>query len=720
LVVQPYLALHQGWQRQLSELLTGADAVGNLAPDVPQAARNYVQDSLDHLSTRTDEELADRRRELNIWVLNTSHFLDFMGHATEMFNKALELLETAHKRFVDNMLNLFIQITFSVFDLVKYAVRGTKDTLKEAVESSTKEMVEELSERTGRELIQQRDVLEQGAKRLQDSIRSIDDQLGAVLARRPTDLSNPTPALLRELDEVIEESARLTRRRDELLEELVRQKKELVDLEANLAITHKLKENAGEATEKEFLERLKQEAMELPESPEIRRIVGDVEDIGRRDVGRMMEWQDEVRQILDDLPSDAPEQARGNLERLSRVLSEHVERIRTQTLMDFSASPITGKLEKSPLASRLKEVQERAQQARQEAEAIPYENAAWEHYEGFFSPVWWFMDWSLAQIYWLHDLARGWIPGLAMAEDGLVLVVDTVLYFVMVALNAMIDFMNSHNWRRSSISGELRGQGKATALANGIHDGFFDFPRTTKQLPEMVKPRHVVSMAQNGSAGQMRAVRQQVLSNALGGYQREASAQRGQARRAFANLCRSVLDAGRLEQEAPDHVAGATMRRVWPRLAGPMVEYEEAFAAASAQGTDYLWSGGQFAEAGVKDGMFSWGTFYENSTFQDWDGLIEWLGWAVAWGLRLGSVLAVFTGVGAAAVPLAFTAAEAADWIAGALRPAISWLGTMPDVIAFQRDVVLAAALAHEAATVGNVDLDALVVPSEYVEWSEA
>jgi len=720
LIIQPHVAPHQGWQRQLSELLAGARAVGDLAPDVPQAARDYVQDSLDHLSTKTDEEIADRRRQLNIWILNTSHFLEFMGDATEMFNKALGLLETAHKRFVDNMVNLFIQITFSVFDLVKYAVRGTKDSVKTAIKASSKEMVEELSERTARELAQQRDVLEQGVKQVREGIRSIDDRLAAVLARKPTDLSNPTPALLRQLDEVIEESTRLTRQRDELLEQLMRQNKELVDLEANLVITRKLKENAKKATEKEFLERLKKEAMELPESPEIRRIVADVEDIGRRDVGRIMQWHDEIQQTLNNLPPDASEQARGNLERLSRVFSQHVERIRTETLIDFSTGPFSGKLEKTPLADRLKEVQKRAQQAKQEAEGIPYQNAAWDDYEGFFSPVWWFMDWSLAQISWLHGLAREWIPWLAMAEDGLVLVVDTVLYYVMAFLNALIDYMNSNNWRRSCINAELRGRGRATAMANGIHGGFFDFPRTTKQLPEMVTPRRVVSTAQNGSASQMRSVKQQVLSSAFGGYKREASAQRGQARQAFANLCRSVLDAGRLEQEAPDHVSSGSMRGVWPRLAGPMVKYEKAFAAASAQGTDYLWSGGHFAQAGVKDGVFSWTTFYENSTFQDWDGAIEWLGWAVAWGLRLGSVLAVFTGVGAAAVPVAFSAAEAADWITGLLRPAVSWLGTMPDVIAFQRDVVLAAALAYEAATVGNVDLNALVVPSEYVEWSEA
>ena len=40
----------------------------------------------------------------------------------------------------------------------------------------------------------------------------------------------------------------------------------------------------------------------------------------------------------------------------------------------------------------------------------------------------------------------------------------------------------------------------------------------------------------------------------------------------------------------------------------------------------------------------------------------------------------------------------------------------MPDIIAFQYDVVIAAAVAYVATTEGNVSLDNLVVPSEYTE----
>jgi hypothetical protein len=43
-------------------------------------------------------------------------------------------------------------------------------------------------------------------------------------------------------------------------------------------------------------------------------------------------------------------------------------------------------------------------------------------------------------------------------------------------------------------------------------------------------------------------------------------------------------------------------------------------------------------------------------------------------------------------------------------------LGTMPDIVGFQFDIVIAASLAHAAATQGGIDPSTLVVPSYYVD----
>jgi hypothetical protein len=481
-----------------------------------------------------------------------------------------------------------------------------------------------------------------------------------------------------------------------------RQQKELLDRQANRAIAQEVKENAAKATEKEFLDEIKQKALQLGDDPTIRQLVKQMEDAGTKDVGLMMNWQAQLRQSLNSIPqTPATADARARIMRMISQMDTHIESVRTLTLIDFNKNVWADHLEKQPLGERLKKVNEEGRKAKEAAEKIRYQNVAWEHYKGFFSPLWWFMDWSLAQILWLHDLAREWIPGLARAEAMLGWAVDTVLGFVMRALNALIDFANSHHWRRSCIATDRRGRGHQSVLTAGVRPAFFGFPKSTAKLIEELKPRKVVAGSPNGSASSMNQAKQRLKAYAKGGYGQEKAAQETQSRIAFANLLRQALDASLLENKPPKHVHQGAFNGVWWDLIAPMVEYEKAFGQTGKQGTDYLWTLGRFATG---------------STFQDWDGLVEWIAWGLAWGLRLGGLLAIFTGWGAAAVPLAFQAAQYAEWLAAALRPALAAFGTMPDIIALQADVVIVAALGYEAAVKGGVDLDGVVVPSYFIE----
>lgn len=697
--VSPPIPPTQGWQRQLVRVLTAARKIGaRLESEIPDLARNYVQGCLDYLAEKPEAALSERREELSIWVLNTTHFIEFMGQATEMFNKALTLFDTAFKRFLDNMVNFAVELIFSLFDVMSLVFKSATQSAKAALKGSTKEMVEQLSERTMVELTQRRVAIEQGVNASRTGLNTLDRQIAETWSRWPKDMSNPNRALLQQMEEVSGQAALLTEQRQQLYEQFVKQKKALLDAEANLLMTQEIKENAGEATEKEFLDKIKAKALALPDDPNLRNIIAELEQMAANDARQYAALNAQIRKALSELPPNAPTQARLALERLSADLDRAIQ---TLGVIDLNKETYSNLLVEGPVGERLKVIHERAQQAKNAAEAIRYQNMAWEHYQGFFSPLWWFMDWSLAQILWLHDLAVEWIPGLAMAENLLALCVDTVLGYLMSILNAMVDFMNSHHWTRSCINSEVRGIGKATALDNGVSAHFFAFPQATKDLVPALEPRRIVAMGQSGSAGEMQAVKQRLMTQAAGGYQQERNAQRAQARAAFVSLCRKVLDTSHLDQPAPEQLHGASLTAIWRQLVGPMVQYEEAFAASNAQGTDYLWSMGRFAQ---------------NSTFQDWDGAIEWLTWAVAWGLRLGSVLLVFTGFGIAAVPTAFAAAQGAEWLGAVLRPAVSWLGTMPDVIAFQYDIVIAAALVYAAATEGNVDLENLIVPSEVAE----
>ncbi|MBN1315465.1 MAG: hypothetical protein JXA42_08355, partial [Anaerolineales bacterium] len=247
------------------------------------------------------------------------------------------------------------------------------------------------------------------------------------------------------------------------------------------------------------------------------------------------------------------------------------------------------------------------------------------------------------------------------------------------------------------IAAQYRENGQRTALRSGKIDvGFFSFPKTPAQLVRQCDPRNLISMGKNGSAEERNRVKNMIQSGAESNYQRETGFQKEQAKKYFGALCYGALNpdifSSRYESQL---VELNTLNQIWRKLTKPIIAYEKGFAASGEAGTDYLWSIGQFSK---------------NSTFQDWDGAIEWLAWGLSWSLRLGALIALFTGYGALAAPQLFVAAQAVEWIAALLRPMVSALGTMPDVIGFQFDIIIASALGYEAILTQNIDIQALIV----------
>jgi hypothetical protein len=652
LAIDALIPPHSAWQRQLQKLLNAAHKVGKPASyDVPQLAAAYIQGCLDHNALKTEEDLSERRQDLNIWLLNTTNLIEFMGDGTTMFNRGMVLFGKASDRFIGNLTSFVIEVVFFMWDELAKVTKSGSGTAKTALKGSTREMVEEGAEKTIRELSQNREPLEQSLKAARDKIQTtypkqnrLGQQIDALKKQLDElnlkiDADDAPPELLARHENVrlrhaaaTDELSALNVQLDSFVEHRDLLKEQLRLIDGAISIHQVFKDNAANVTEKEFWEKIQREALQH--------------------------------------------------EALQKLSKNEYEEL----------------LLKSPLAEQMKKANAAAQEAKKAAERIRYQNMAWEHYQGFFSPLWWAMDWSLAQALWLYDLAREWIPGVALAEDLLALACDTIFGFVSDILNAVLDFANSVHWSRSCINRDLRGRGKDIALANGVHTAFFAFPQATADLPGVLQPRRLLLGSQPDS---ITAMKSRVTGPAMGRSQEEIKAQTNQARHVFGSLCKKALDARHLEQPAPAQLNSSTIRGVWRNLVGPMVSYETSFAAADAQGTDYLWS---------------IGTFAENSTFQDWDGALEWLGWSLAWGLRLGAVLAIFTGVGAAGSLVAFTAADWVDRLGPLLRLMVGWLGTLPDVIAFQADVVLAAALTYGAAIEGVGDLDTLIVPSEYVE----
>jgi len=703
LEVTCHVEMHKGWEKRFQQLMRSARVLGKqLDPSVTQNAKTFIRGYLDFIAATEQAGLVDRKEHIRTWVLNLSDFITFMEPGVELFNKSLSLFDSALDRFVDNIINFTIELCFALIDVLSYVYKWAKGTIKQAVKGSTKELVEELAERTTKELASQREVVEHGIKAMRENIESLDSQLATLRKQWPTDLSDPSPELLSKMDDLLTRMNGALQERNELMRKLAQESQGLADLEANIAISQYVKSHSGEVTEKEFLEKLKGFAGDLPESDAIQRIVQNVEAIQTKDLGRVLEWGDSLNAAIKNLPADAPDATRRELNRLLSYWAEFTYDVRVDVLKEFNKNVYTDMLAKQPLGQRLKKIAEEAKKAKAAAEKIRYENVAWEHYKGFFSPLWWFIDWSIAKIAWLYDWAKEYFPWLADAETWLAYAIDTFLQYFMGKMNAVVAFTNSNLWTRSSISVDHRGRGEGLARAHGVGDPFFLFPKVVGNYAKQNDdPKKIIGMGSSGSQSEKEAVKRRVEAQLRGDYSQEKNNQIRYAKQLFSTLCQKTLDPGLFLQEAPERLSHTQLNGVWHSLASPMDKYEEGFREAQAQGSDYLASISRFKES---------------ATFQDLDGAIEWIAWAVAWTLRLGSLLAIGTGVGAAAVPTAFAVAQGVEWAAAALRPAVVALGTMPDIVGFQFDIVIAASLAHAAATKGGIDPSTLVVPSYYVE----
>ncbi len=699
LEVSCHVEMHKGWEKRFQQLMRSARVLGDkLDPSVLQSAKTFVRGYLDLIAATEQTALVDRREDIRTWVLNLSDFVTFMEPAVELFDKSLSLFDSALDRFVDNMINFTIELCFALIDVLSYVYKWAKGTIKETVKGSTKELVEELAERTTKELSSQRELVENGVKAVRENIESLDNQLATLRNQWPTDISDPSPELLSKMDDLLTRMNGALKERDELMRKLAQESQGLADLEANIAISQYVKAHSGEITEKEFLEKLKGFAADLPESDAIRQILQNVEAIQAKDLGRVLEWGDSLNAAIKNLPADAPDATRRELNRLLSYWAEFTYDVRVDVLKEFNKNVYTDMLAKQPLGQRLKKIAEEAKKAKAAAEKIRYENVAWEHYKGFFSPLWWLIDWSIAQIAWLYDWAKEYFPWLADAETWLAYAIDTFLQYFMGKMNAVVAYTNDNLRTRSSISVDHRGRGKHLASVHGIGDPFFQFPKVVEDYARQNDdPKKIIQMGSSGSQSEKEAVKKRVEAQLRGDYSQEKSNQMRQAKQLFSKLCQMTLDPSLFLQEAPERLSHTQLNGVWRSLASPMTQYEEGFKAAQAQATDYLSSISRFKES---------------ATFQDLDGAIEWIAWAVAWTLRLGSLLAIGTGFGAASVPTAFAVAQGVEWAAAALRPAVVALGTMPDIVGFQFDIVIAASLAHTAATKGGIDPSTLVVPS--------
>jgi len=676
---------------RMLELMRAAKKVsGSLGQEVFDRAKTFIQGYMDLIARETEEALVERKRDLTLWLLNIPRFIEYTKESLRLFDKSLKLFDEAYKRFVGNMINFTIELTFALFEVIKWLKGRGAGAAKEAVEKATKEMVEETAEKASRELLVNKESAEKALKVLEDQYDNISRELGETVYNPPP---QPSKSWLQRIKKLRQQQLSLG-------EKLASQSKDVANVDANLKMASYIKENSADFTTKEFRDKAAAQLKEIPNSDEIQNLMKNLQAIRDSDIENLAKWGPAIGQEIAKLPKEAQKELRKEFHTILNFVKDKDYVLKLETLSNFNTGLRDDLLIKGPIGQKMQKISQDAQEAKKSAEKIRYKHVPFKHYEGWLAPLWFSMDWMVEQIAWLYDLAKEWIPYVAELEELLVWAIELFLGYMMKAINAMVDFMNSTKWLRSSIKASMRSQGVQLVNANGARADFFKFPVTIKEIPKKSRPEAVVKLA--NSASEKKLAKENLRSFAEGGYQKEKANQHASAKVVLKKLCLRALDIDHLIKPGPEQITANTANNVWRKLLGPMVQYEGAFNSAGKAGTDYV--------------LAVPSHFAKNSTFQDWDGAIEWLAWSAAWILRLGGLIAVGTGYGAVFVAPAFVAAGRLEQAAALLRPIVSWLGTVPDVVGLQFDVLISTALMYTALIEGGVNVDEMVIESYYVE----
>ncbi len=258
-------------------------------------------------------------------------------------------------------------------------------------------------------------------------------------------------------------------------------------------------------------------------------------------------------------------------------------------------------------------------------------------------------------------------------------VINAITYIPRKMMGLMISgFMWRDTWAETGLKPSVYGEGVVGLKLLDLPDTFFDFPGP--YLKEMLQKDYSVSEDQRQKEQEKAAL----SARSDEGYQREKAVQRRQGVAVLRKIIAEALDPARLEKEPPPPYQAKSKEAVWFPLHEKMKEYDLAFAATGQTLLDNIPSVRRFM------GMQTW---------QDIDGLIEEIGWAVSWLLKLiGALGLYFLGLGVVLIK----ASEWVDVIVSAARGLVSYFATMPTATGFQADTLISAYWLYEIAITGN------------------
>ncbi|MBN1315467.1 MAG: hypothetical protein JXA42_08365 [Anaerolineales bacterium] len=684
IVVEIPVPFHEKWGDQIRYLLETARELGRELPEgLPERAETFAGRFLDQFARLSEFNLYANREQLRTRLLNASNFLAFILSGLSLFERSLTLYSNAFDQLKNSLIDLDIEITFLLFDLFTQ-VRTASQTAKQALAGITGKAIKEAVDQSVRQLA--KEAAEQQA------------QVAAARQARTQSLDS-----LQEAESMLDKFPKGTphyTKQLKLLGELLTQDQsvycQILNKEAQLAFIKQtqtfyvehIQANADRLNSEEFLKSVQELAGDVAQKLDVENLLQDTAEEQARLLSRMQALRAEIQSTIKGLGKDSDETA--ELESLKSEVENQIDRIEQQGL--WSLESYTDLLARQPLGELAQKVRKATAQAEKEAEKIHPPNTEWENYKDWLSIDRLAADGNVEKITWLDEMIREFIPAIISLERWLSYTVDTVSSYLPQITTAAVEFTNSRFWRRTSIAMEYREKGRQTALNKGkIGAEFFAFPQTAGNLIRQCNPRNLISIGQNGSEEEKNRIKEAIRSGVEDDYRRETALQKKRAITFFEILCFEALNPDTLKQSDESQLVDLhELNQIWRQLAQTLTAFEKALQTGGKTGTDRLWSIGQFVP---------------NSTYQDWDGAIEWLAWGVAWSYRLGSLAAQYSEYGELAASKYFTDNQGVKWVGTQVRQIAAALGALPDIIGFQFDLIVVAAVARDAMQTGNTDI---------------
>jgi hypothetical protein len=654
----------------------------DLGTDTLSKGREYINGYLNFIAEEKEASLVERREDIRTWVINIPALLYSIKYSTIVYFRALNLFDEGYGRFVENMVNGFVEFVFWVFDFVfkklkSFAKRGEEvfaDVAQDAVETAARE--------TTQELAKQKSFLESTLEALQMQAKKLDDQMDDLGQQLLKASDEQRGDIIRQMNRVIGEN-------NQVLAEVTKQTKEIADLNINQQIVEYAKAHSKEVTEDGFMEGMEAyiKSQGGAPSPEARKFMEQIKDFGGMRMGNITKLENDVLRRLPT--SSGPD--KHQLEQIWVSIQQYKDYAQKSMLWDFPMSETQNQLMKGPLSQRLQNVRDTVVEMEKSYEKQRYKSVPRIYYEpGIMGSVWHAMDRAIESLAWFYDYV---VEGLKKLAGLIGYAVDVVLHYINAIIDWIIKITDTHAYTRTWIKESYRPGGMVSVKGKAGGD-FFEFPRTLIQVfANKCRPDPVINQAGSGGQANLNATKQRYTSEAKAQLKAEKTKQKTMANRFFMQIFNEALDPLHFHlPAASSHVRTPQIKAPFQSILSLIQEYEDAFITAGSKGTD-----------GIVKLSNRCGT---NFTYQDLDTAIEWLSWSFSWLIRLGSLLLVFTGAGAISIPAWWGYAEIMDRVSAALRPVVSWVGTMPTVIGLQNDAIILSALMYEATVHGTVSLE--------------